>query len=556
MTGPTGPAAATGATGASYWVQLPSPNANDIYYGPANTLGGNVGIGTISTAVVGGSNNLVAGGNVYVSRQMLFNSSSTVLVPGVSILGQQSTGLYAVATNTIGVTAGGVDALRIGPNTGNTSIGATNQIAARGDMFVSGGFQPSSSLNSSDTQHGIIWATNPAGASGSAWIKWYNGGFSTLYTTLEIGTGSDQHDVLYFNLSGNMGIGVSNPSYKVDVSGDLNVSGNLRVQGTAVVPGSLGFGSVTSVGLSAGNVGIFTVSGSPVTGSGTLTFNFNGTALGATLGGTGQTSYTIGDLLVASSSTALTKLSDVAAGSVLASGGVGLQPSWSSGPTLSTLTLNSSSGPQLTFGGANNNFVTFQTVGVSAPTFTNRGSGTKLVLYNTLGSATVDFGLGYNTNTLWSSVQSATVSNVFAWYGGTTQVGVLTGTGNISVTGEVTAYSSDSRLKLDVANIPDALTKVAAINGVTFSWDRDKTTELGFTPHSGRDVGVIAQEIAAVLPEAVRPAPFDWDHHTQASRSGENYLTVQYEKLTALLIEAVKQLKSELDELRQRVDGA
>jgi len=535
---------------------LPSPNANDIYYGPVNTLGGNVGIGTISTAVVGGSNNLVAGGNVYVARQMLFNSSSTVLVPGVSILGQQSTGLYAVATNTIGVTAGGVDALRIGPNTGNASIGATNQISARGDMFVSGAFQPSSSLNSGDTAHGIIWATNPGGSSGSAWIKWYQGGFSSLYTTLEIGTGSDQHDVLYFNLSGNMGIGVSNPSYKVDVSGDVNVSGNLRVQGTALVPGNLGFGSVTSVGLSAGNVGIFTVSGSPVTGSGTLTFNFNGTPLGATLGGTGQTNYTAGDLLVALNSTTLTKLSDVPVGSVLASGGVGLVPSWSSGPTLSTLTLNNSVGPQLTFGGASNNFVTFQTIGVSAPTFTNRSSGTKLVLYNTLGSATVDFGMGYNTNTLWSSVQSATVSNVFAWYGGTTQVGVLTGTGNISVTGEVTAYSSDSRLKLDVANIPDALTKVAAINGVTFSWDRDKTTELGFTPHSGRDVGVIAQEIEAVLPEAVRPAPFDWDHSTQTSRSGENYLTVQYEKLTALLIEAVKQLKSELDDLRKRVDGA
>jgi hypothetical protein len=56
----------------------------------------------------------------------------------------------------------------------------------------------------------------------------------------------------------------------------------------------------------------------------------------AASGGTGQSSYTIGDLLYASSSTALSKLADVATGSVLISGGVGVAPSYSASPTLTT----------------------------------------------------------------------------------------------------------------------------------------------------------------------------------------------------------------------------
>jgi len=61
--------------------------------------------------------------------------------------------------------------------------------------------------------------------------------------------------------------------------------------------------------------------------------------------------------------------------------------------------------------------------------------------------------------------------------------------------------------------------------------------------------------VQAVLPEAVRPAPFDRSPDGTGSASGEHYLTVQYEKLTALLIEAVKQLKSEVDDLRARLDS-
>lgn len=86
-----------------------------------------------------------------------------------------------------------------------------------------------------------------------------------------------------------------------------------------------GSGTVTSVALSPGSTGL-TVSGSPITSSGT--FTLTGGSLIAANGGTGQTSYAVGDLLYASTTTALSKLADVATGNALLSGGIGTAPTY------------------------------------------------------------------------------------------------------------------------------------------------------------------------------------------------------------------------------------
>ena len=78
--------------------------------------------------------------------------------------------------------------------------------------------------------------------------------------------------------------------------------------------------------------------------------------------------------------------------------------------------------------------------------------------------------------------------------------------------------------------------------------DKDKTKELGFDPSQKHDVGVIAQEIQAILPEVVTLAPFDYE--LGKSKSGENYLTVKYEKIVPLLIEAIKEQKQQIDNLK------
>jgi hypothetical protein len=64
-------------------------------------------------------------------------------------------------------------------------------------------------------------------------------------------------------------------------------------------------------------------------------------------------------------------------------------------------------------------------------------------------------------------------------------------------------------------------------------------------------VGVIAQEVEAVLPQIVKAAPFDLDADGN-SKSGENYKTVQYERLVPLLIEAINELQAKVKALEAK----
>ena len=101
----------------------------------------------------------------------------------------------------------------------------------------------------------------------------------------------------------------------------------------------------------------------------------------------------------------------------------------------------------------------------------------------------------------------------------------------LSVTGDITAfYTSDQRLKDNIVPIPNALNKVLSISGNTFDWNKKSGKE-------GKEAGVIAQEILEVLPEVV-------------TTRDNGYLAVNYEKLVPLLIEAIKELKAEVEELK------
>ena len=109
-------------------------------------------------------------------------------------------------------------------------------------------------------------------------------------------------------------------------------------------------------------------------------------------------------------------------------------------------------------------------------------------------------------------------------------------TGQILATNGITAYYSDERLKTKIGNIENALEKVATLNG--FYYEANEIAQaLGYEVK--KEVGVSAQEVQRILPEVVVPAPID-----------NQYLTVHYEKLVPLLIEAIKELKAEIDELK------
>lgn len=86
-------------------------------------------------------------------------------------------------------------------------------------------------------------------------------------------------------------------------------------------------------------------------------------------------------------------------------------------------------GGQIYLNGANGNRIDFSTAGVAAPAFTTRSAGTKLVLYPSVGASLVDYALGIEAATLWSSVPDS--SYRFKWYAGTTNIASLFGTGEL-----------------------------------------------------------------------------------------------------------------------------
>jgi hypothetical protein len=109
--------------------------------------------------------------------------------------------------------------------------------------------------------------------------------------------------------------------------------------------------------------------------------------------------------------------------------------------------------------------------------------------------------------------------------------------GEIRAVNNITAYYSDDRLKTRLGNIEGALDKVMSLNG--FHYEANKTAQdLGYGVKP--EVGLSAQEVQAVLPEVVVPAPID-----------EKYLTIHYERIIPLLVEAIKELKAEVDSLKK-----
>ena len=113
--------------------------------------------------------------------------------------------------------------------------------------------------------------------------------------------------------------------------------------------------------------------------------------------------------------------------------------------------------------------------------------------------------------------------------------------GSIVATGNITAYYSDERLKDFKGKIDNPLEKINTLNGYYFK--PNETALIAGAEQNGLEVGVSAQEVEKVLPEIVSP-----------SALGKDYKTVSYEKLTPLLIEAVKELSSIVKQLQSRIE--
>ena len=109
--------------------------------------------------------------------------------------------------------------------------------------------------------------------------------------------------------------------------------------------------------------------------------------------------------------------------------------------------------------------------------------------------------------------------------------------GTLSATGDIVAYaSSDERLKNNISPIKNPIEKINQISGNSFNWNENKQDI-----YKGKDYGVIAQEIESVLPELV-------------VEREDGYKAVKYDKLVSLLIEGIKELSSEVNQLKQQIN--
>jgi hypothetical protein len=213
--------------------------------------------------------------------------------------------------------------------------------------------------------------------------------------------------------------------------------------------------------------------------TGTITTGtWSATTIAVDKGGTGQTSYTNGQLLIGNTT----------------------------GNTLTKTTLTAGTGVTITNGSGSITIATGQDIATGAD-----------VQFDSLGIGTAASGT----------------------------------TGEIRATNAITSHYSDERLKENIELIPNALEKVLSLRGVKYQ-PNHIAESYGFKKQN--EVGVIAQDVERVLPEAVKSAPFDimLFENTEISKSGENYKTVQYEKLVPLLIEAIKELGREIKELKSK----
>lgn len=127
---------------------------------------------------------------------------------------------------------------------------------------------------------------------------------------------------------------------------------------------------------------------------------------------------------------------------------------------------------------------------------------------------------------------------------GNVGIGINAPTTKLYVNGDITANSiagtSDLRFKTNVRSISSPLEKVKSLRGVYFNWDQKSFPDKNFSDKT--ELGFIAQEVEKVLPEVV-----------SKDKTTDEYLSVKYDKVVALLVEAIKEQQKQIDSLKSQV---
>ena len=536
------------------------------------------------------------------------NSSAYALLLNGDLVQSAST-MNLVNTNTTTVNAfGAATNINIGATTGTTTI--------NNNLYVKGGIVTvnSSSVLVEDKNIEIGYI-NPINF-GAGTITTIGGSItgSTTFTSIagtKIASGytSTVSSVSQFSTSGN-GTGAT---FNITITGagttytgvttiTINNPGTNYAIGDTVTIGGAVFGGTSANGTNNLTFVLGNVNGSPwyatVTSMTTTTNLVPGSAIAATNGtgsfGSGNTSQLISSvpsgtsivIIVTGGTTpvagTVTNITPGSNDAYAVGGGIRLygstnkqfywtnqatgpssantsQPSWTTSEGISFNTTTASNFGIQTFpaqgtgfnfltNGVTNGTVNIATDAVTGNLFT---AGTTVNIGAASGTTTIrNTALTFSGTTVtMNGVTALSATAGSTWTMGSTfmyisSLGVGTannpGNGQIFATSNITAYYSDDRLKTRLGTIENALEKLETLTG--FYYEANETAQaLGYEPV--REVGVSAQDVQKILPEIVKPAPID-----------AKYMTIHYEKLTPLVIEAVKELSAMVKELKAKID--
>jgi len=541
--------------------------------------------GTVTNTMLAGSiaNAKLANSSVTVGTTAIsLGSSSTTLagMTGITFSGSTSGTAQIVPAAVAG--SGTVLTLPAATGTLATLAGTetlTNKTIAAGSNTISGltnsNLSGTAGITNANLANSSVTVTAGTGLSGGGSVA-----LGSSVTLTNAGVTSIAGTANQITASASTGsVTLSLPS-SVTMPGDLTVTGNLTVSGTTTTVSSttlsvadknieLAKGSSTDAAADGGGItligttnktfnwvnstGAWTSSEHIATAAGKYHI-FAGSTSGttnvqasATASGT-LTLPAATDTLVGKATTDTLTNKTIAAGSNTITGLTNSNLSGTAGITNANLANSTISGVAL---GSNLNTLTLATSGTGlsgSATYNGSGATTFTVTSNATSANTAstvvardasgNFSAGTITATLTGTATGlAGTPNITV---GTITSGAIAATGAITATGDITAYFSDLRLKTNIVPIADALAKVEALNGVEFD---PNETALGLGVDNKHQIGVIAQEVEAVAPELV----------VDSAIAG--YKTVKYDKLTALLIEAVKELSAKVKTLEAQLGG-
>jgi hypothetical protein len=432
---------------------------------------------------------------------------------------------------------------------GTSPTGSTGVINNTSGPFIADGLIYANTTNTLATSSDVTYNSNilTVGPSGrfivenvSSFTNVSNGGSITA-----MGDASIAKKLI---VGTKVGIAQSSPSFQLDVTGDINFTGNFYKNGS-LYSGSSIFDTIgRDVFFTTGNFGIGTTSPSKslyVAGDAMITGGVtvgtaaitNLVASNITSSGAQITAGTIGTLFSTNATIGTTTTTDLVASNVtsasaqITSGTVG---------TLFSTIITSSS-------------ISSSVIAASTITCGNLSLSGNLFVAGTLTTVNVT-----STNLLNTNVTAGVlnVTDVLSAIGNCNTVGsIITTNGNVGIgsaspsyklhvvgdifaTGNITGFS-DERLKTQIETLSDCLSKVQTVSGVSFTRIRcdaqpDVDTER-------RDIGFLAQDVEEAFPELV------------ATDSQTGYKSVAYGNMTAVLVECIKELSSQVNQLQQRI---